>query len=40
LCFTLRRHPFAHATLQDEDVSISYEHTSTTDRVAVVRPHR
>ena len=37
LCFTLRRHPFAHATLQDEDFSINFaDHTQPTDRVAVV----
>ena len=37
LCYTLRRHPFAHATLQDEDLSINFaDHTRPTDRVAVV----
>ena len=37
LCYTERRHPFAHATLQDEDLSINFaDHTRPTDRVAVV----
>ena len=37
LCCTERRHPFARATLQDEDLSINFaEHTRPTDRVAVV----
>ena len=32
-----RKHPFAHATLSDEDVSINFaDHTSASDRVAVV----
>jgi glutamine amidotransferase len=32
-----RRHPFAHATLSDEDLSIDFaQHTEPTDRVAVV----
>ena len=37
LYFVERRHPFAHATLSDEDVSVNFaEHTRPTDRVAVV----
>ena len=33
----VRQHPFARASLQDEDVSIDFaEHTSPRDRVAVV----
>ena len=37
LFYVERKHPFAHATLQDEDLSINFaEHTSPTDRVAVV----
>ena len=37
LCYVERRHPFAHATLSDEDVSVNFaEHTQATDRVAVV----
>ncbi len=32
-----RQHPFTHATLSDEDVSVNFqEHTQPTDRVAVV----
>ncbi len=32
-----RKHPFAHATLSDEDVSINFaDHTRATDKVAVV----
>ena len=32
-----RKHPFAHATLSDEEVSVNFaEHTRLTDRVAVV----
>src|SRR5207247_8991083 len=32
-----RKHPFTHATLSDEDVSVNFsEHTSPTDRIAVV----
>jgi glutamine amidotransferase len=32
-----RRHPFAHATLSDEDVSVNFaEHTRPSDRIAVV----
>jgi glutamine amidotransferase len=31
------RHPFAHATLSDEDLSLNFaEHTQPTDRIAVV----
>ncbi|MDB5886544.1 MAG: glutamine amidotransferase, class-II [Polaromonas sp.] len=37
LVYVERRHPFAHATLSDEDVSMNFqEHTQPTDRVAVV----
>ena len=37
LFYVKRRHPFAHATLSDEDLSIDFaEHTQATDRVAVV----
>ena len=37
LFYTERRHPFAHATLSDEDVCVNFaEHTQPTDRVAVV----
>ncbi|RZJ22542.1 MAG: class II glutamine amidotransferase [Haliea sp.] len=37
LYYVERRHPFAHATLSDEDVSVDFsEHTEPTDRVAVV----
>ena len=37
LYYVERKHPFAHATLSDEDVSVNFaEHTSPTDRVAVV----
>ena len=37
LYYVERRHPFAHATLSDEDVSVNFqEHTRPTDRVAVV----
>ncbi|WP_341908562.1 class II glutamine amidotransferase [Polaromonas sp. YR568] len=37
LCYVERRHPFAHATLSDEDVSVNFaEHTDPSDRVAVV----
>ncbi len=33
----LRRHPFAHATLRDDDLSVNFaEHTTPADRVAVV----
>jgi glutamine amidotransferase len=33
----VRQHPFGHARLQDEDLSIDFaQHTSPTDRVAVV----
>ena len=37
LYYVERKHPFAHATLSDEDVSINFaEYTSPADRVAVV----
>ena len=37
LYYVERRHPFAHATLSDEDVSVNFaEHTNPSDRVAVV----
>lgn len=37
LYYVERKHPFTHATLSDEDVSINFaEHTSPSDRVAVV----
>ena len=37
LHYVERRHPFSHATLADEDLSINFaEHTQPTDRVAVV----
>ncbi len=37
LYYVERRHPFAHATLCDEDVSINFaDHTTASDRVAVV----
>ncbi|RYX96806.1 MAG: class II glutamine amidotransferase [Comamonadaceae bacterium] len=37
LYYVERRHPFAHATLSDEDVSINFaEHTRPSDRIAVV----
>jgi predicted glutamine amidotransferase len=37
LCFIERRHPFATATLRDQDLSVNFaEHTQATDRVAVV----
>ena len=37
LFYVERRHPFTHATLSDEDLSVNFaEHTSPTDRVAVV----
>jgi glutamine amidotransferase len=37
LHYVLRRHPFSHATLSDEDLSVNFaEHTRETDRVAVV----
>ena len=37
LFYVERRHPFAHATLSDEDLSVNFqEHTRPTDRVAVV----
>ena len=37
LFYVERRHPFAHATLSDEDLSVNFaEHTQPSDRVAVV----
>ncbi|MDO9404135.1 MAG: class II glutamine amidotransferase [Polaromonas sp.] len=37
LYYVERRHPFAHATLSDEDVSVDFaQHTQPTDRIAVV----
>ncbi len=37
LFYVERRHPFAHAQLSDEDLSVNFaEHTAPTDRVAVV----
>jgi predicted glutamine amidotransferase len=37
LYYVERRHPFAHARLSDEDLSVNFaEHTQPTDRVAVV----
>jgi len=37
LCHIVRKHPFARATLSDEDVTIDFrEHTTPRDRVAVV----
>ena len=37
LYYVERKHPFAHATLSDEDVSVNFaDHTRPTDRVAVV----
>lgn len=37
LVYVERRHPFAHATLSDEDVSVNFEElTQPTDRIAVV----
>ena len=37
LYYVERRHPFTHAQLSDEDLSVNFaEHTSPTDRVAVV----
>ncbi|MEP6587570.1 MAG: class II glutamine amidotransferase [Polaromonas sp.] len=37
LVYVERRHPFTHATLSDEDVSVNFEeHTKPSDRVAVV----
>ncbi len=37
LYYVLRQHPFAHASLVDEDVQINFaEHTQQQDRVAVV----
>ncbi|RYF45250.1 MAG: class II glutamine amidotransferase, partial [Comamonadaceae bacterium] len=37
LYYVERCHPFAHATLSDEDVSVNFaEHTQPSDRIAVV----
>ncbi len=37
LYYAERKHPFAHATLSDEDVSVNFaDHTSPSDKVAVV----
>jgi glutamine amidotransferase len=37
LYYVERRHPFAHATLSDEDLSVNFaEHTRPSDRVAVI----
>ena len=37
LYYVERKHPFAHATLSDEDVSVDFaEHTSPQDKIAVV----
>jgi glutamine amidotransferase len=37
LYYVERKHPFAHATLSDEDLTVNFaEHTQPTDRVAVV----
>ena len=37
LVYVERRHPFANATLSDEDVSVNFEeHAQPTDRIAVV----
>ena len=37
LCYVVRQHPFATATLSDEDVSVNFaEHAGEHDRVAVV----
>jgi predicted glutamine amidotransferase len=37
LFYVERRHPFAHASLSDEDLSVNFaEHTRPSDRVAVV----
>ena len=37
LYYVERRHPFAHATLSDEDLSVNFaEHTQPSDRIAVV----
>ncbi len=37
LYYVERRHPFTHATLSDEDLSVNFaEHTQPSDRVAVV----
>ena len=33
----MRKHPFARASLQDDDVTVDFaEHTSSSDRVAVI----
>ncbi|MES3009376.1 MAG: class II glutamine amidotransferase [Pseudomonadota bacterium] len=37
LHYVVRQHPFAHATLRDDDVSVDFaQHTQPSDRVAVV----
>ena len=37
LYYVERQHPFAHATLSDEDLSVNFaEHTRPSDRVAVI----
>lgn len=37
LCYVVRQHPFGHATLRDEDLSVNFaEHAAPGDRVAVV----
>ena len=37
LCYVERKHPFATATLRDQDLSINFaEHADPSDRVAVV----
>ena len=37
LYYVERKHPFAHATLSDEDLSVNFaEHTRPSDRVAVI----
>ena len=37
LFYVERKHPFANATLSDEDVSVNFaDHTSATDRIAVI----
>jgi len=37
LCYVERQHPFASATLSDQDLSINFaEHAQVNDRVAVI----
>ena len=37
LCYVVRQHPFASATLADEDLSVDFaQHTTENDRVAVI----